>query len=305
MPPTISAIICTHNRANYLKKAIRSLLEQTLQKSEYEIVVVDNASKDNTKEIINEFSDIKNLKYMYEPKLGLSQARNTGWKNAKGKYVAYLDDDAVASKNWLKKIVEIFEQDSRIGCVGGKVEPVWESERPTWLSDSMLGALTVLDWSPKPIILNKEQWFVGANFAVRRKLLKSIGGFRVNLGRVGDKLLSKEEVFLKEEIKKKKYLCLFSPDAKVKHHISESRLNKKWFLKRAFWNGVSSGLMEIDKNSVPVLKRIGRGLSTLARILVSPKELLSLVKQNDSNFQTKCSVYARVGHVFVLWGLVR
>ena len=143
----ISAIICTHNRASYLIKAIQSLVNQTLDKSLYEIIIVDNGSTDDTKRIVSEeFASVRNLKYVYEPILGLSQARNTGWKNAKGKYVAYLDDDAIADSQWIEKILLTFNSVKPThGALGGKVEPIWESPRPRWVSDSMLVAVTIVD----------------------------------------------------------------------------------------------------------------------------------------------------------------
>src|SRR3990170_3383610 len=105
----ISAIVCTHNRAPYLFKALRSLDNQTLDSALYEVIVVDNASKDNTKEVFREFSGKTNWRYIYEPDIGLSRARNTGWRNAHGAYIAYLDDDAVACPEWLENIINVFE----------------------------------------------------------------------------------------------------------------------------------------------------------------------------------------------------
>ena len=122
----ISAVICTYNRADCLARAIKSLVNQTLPKENYEILIVDNASTDSTKDIIRrEFSGVPNLSYFYEPVLGIARARNTGWNNAKGTYVCYLDDDAVASPEWLEKIIEVFRTTTlKIGCVGGRIDPV-------------------------------------------------------------------------------------------------------------------------------------------------------------------------------------
>ena len=129
----ISAIICTLNRAAYLEKAIQSLADQTLPEEQFEIIVVDNGSTDNTKTMVEGFKHLENLRYIYEPIMGLSQARNTGWQNAQGDYVAYLDDDAIACPEWLERIVQAFDTvEPRPGSVGGKVIPVWEAERPAW-----------------------------------------------------------------------------------------------------------------------------------------------------------------------------
>jgi glycosyltransferase involved in cell wall biosynthesis len=95
--PQISAIICTHNREEYLGAAIDSLLEQDFYS--YEVIVVDNASSDRTREIVEERLSNPRLNYVYEPVTGLSVARNTGAKEARAPILAYLDDDAVASSS--------------------------------------------------------------------------------------------------------------------------------------------------------------------------------------------------------------
>ena len=318
----ISVIICTHNRAKYLKKAIESLVNQTLSKEQYEIIVVDNASVDNTRKAIERLSGntnintqtenrelrIVNLRYIYEPMLGLSRARNTGWQNAKGEYVAYLDDDAIASTDWLENILDTFGKvNPNPGCIGGKVEPMWTVQRPAWISDKLLGQLTILDWGPEPVFLGNEQWFVGANMAFPKSILQETGGFQVNLGRIGNKLLSMEEVFLRKELEKREYKCFYHPQILVKHYILPQRLTKKWFLDRAYWNGASSGIMDIHERSLSILKRFFKGLATILRILSSPKEMFCLMfpKNDPERFAVKCSVLARIGHVMVLWGFIR
>ena len=306
----ISAIICTHNRSGYLDKAMQSLIDQEFSKDFYEIIVVDSASSDNTKEAVEKRKlsvDSYNFEYVYEPILGLSQARNTGLKKARGKYVAYLDDDAIAEKGWLKNILKAFESASpQPGCVGGKIGPIWEEERPKWLGDDLLGQLAVQDWGENTFFINKDEWLAGASIAYPKKVLEDIGGFPLRLGRKGKKLLSMEENYVRELLEEKGYKYYYDPRVIVKHYIPQSRLNKKWFLKRAFWNGVSDALMQEKRGKTSVLKRTGKGLGTLLRICVSLKELRSIFPSDDKDvFRKKCSVYARIGHVLALWGFVR
>lgn len=315
MAVRVSTIICTHNRANYLQKAIQSLIEQTLPKDQHEIIVVDNGSTDNTKQIVKDLiktNNLKttssNLKYIYEPLLGLSRARNTGWQASRGEYIAFLDDDAVAAPDWAQRIIEEFESFTpTLGAIGGKVEPLWESERPEWLSDGLLPQLSVLDWGPQTIILNEEQWFVGANMSFPRKILEKTNGFSTMLGRKESNLLSMEENLIRKETEKRGYKCLYSPRIVVKHHILKSRLNKKWFIKRAYWNGVSSAIIQIHQGHLSVVKRFLKGGATLLRILLSPRELFCLFSPlNDSvNFNTSRSVMARLGHVMMLFGVIK
>ena len=306
----ISAIICTHNRAIYLEKAVESLIDQSLPRDEYEIIVVDNVSSDNTKQVI-EANNLQatgyKIKYIYEPTLGLSQSRNTGCEAAQGKYVAYLDDDAIADSRWLESILTIFGTiDPLPGCVGGKIKPIWEQERPKWLGDDLLGQLAVQDWGDTPFFIGKDEWLAGASIAYPKKILENIGGFPLQLGRKGKKLLSMEENYVREALEEKGYKYYYDPKIIVKHYIPQSRLNKKWFLKRAFWNGVSDALMQEERKKTGVLKKIEKGLGTLVRISLSLKDLRSIFSSNDKDiFRKKYSVYARVGHVFALWGFVQ
>ena len=123
----LSAIICTYNRADYLRKSLASLAEQTLSTDRFEIIVVDNNSNDDTKAVVQEeYAYVPNLRYIFEPVPGLSKARNTGWQNANGKYIAFLDDDAVATLRWAEIYMEVFQNwEPTPGCSGGKAEPIW------------------------------------------------------------------------------------------------------------------------------------------------------------------------------------
>ncbi|UCG34853.1 MAG: glycosyltransferase family 2 protein [Candidatus Omnitrophota bacterium] len=304
----VSAIICTYNRAEYLRKAIQSLTNQTLHKDQYEILIVDNGGTDNTQQVVKKFSNVGNIRYIYEPISGLSQARNAGWLNAKGEYVAYLDDDAIASPQWFEKILEAFETvKPKPGCVGGKIEPIWEAPKPIWLSDKTFLQLTVLDWSPIPIFLNDKQWLAGANIAYPQKLLKDVGGFKTTLGRRGNRLFSMEENLVRIQLEKMGYRCYYHPEIVVRHHILPQRLTKKWFLRKSYLNGVSSALIKIYLEAPSLLNRLQKGFTTIIRILFSPRELISLIAETSDPemFALKCSVLARLGNIMKLWGLAR
>ena len=116
---SISAAIITFNRAEWLKDALTSLTKQTRQPDE--VVVVDNGSKDHTKDVVLSFRDRLNIKYVYEPIRGIPHARNAAIRNAAGDIIASIDDDCVADENWLKQIEIPFIKDPHIGVVGGNV----------------------------------------------------------------------------------------------------------------------------------------------------------------------------------------
>lgn len=305
----ISAIICTLNRAAYLCKAIQSLVNQTLPNEYYEILIVDNGSTDDTKRVVvEEFAHLHNLHYLYEPVLGLSQARNTGWQNAKGEYIAYLDDDAIAYPDWLEKIIKVFESVTpQPGCVGGKVEAIWEASRPHWLPDKLLPYLTVLDWSEVPIILEDWRYIAGANMAFPKFLLEAVKGFQVSFGRKGGKLLSNEEILLRNQLKINGYTIYYDPEIVVGHHIAASRLTQSWFFQRTYWQGISEAYLLLYQQSPSIWKRMKLGVSKIKRLLKSPEHLAYLVIPSDDAtcFSIKCSTLAQIGYILGLLSLVR
>lgn len=303
MSVRISAVLCTHNRAGYLRKALQSLVDQTLAPWSYEIIVVDNGSQDNTKQVVSEFSNVPNLRYLSEPIIGVSRARNTGWRKAEGVYVAYLDDDAVASPGWLAKFIEVFETfEPSLGAVGGRIEPIWEVPRPDWLSDKLLGFLSVVHWCDVPMILNEQQWLPGCNIAYPRELLQRAGGFREELGRQGTKLQSNEENNLRQQLDSRGFCSLYHPEIVVGHHVAAPRLTKKWFRERAYWQGVSDALMLTPCNGIRVALRAWLAARRIGWTL--PRLLLMLVAtKSAARFRRQCQVFETMGYLSGLWRL--
>uniref|UniRef100_B8HT95 Glycosyl transferase family 2 n=1 Tax=Cyanothece sp. (strain PCC 7425 / ATCC 29141) TaxID=395961 RepID=B8HT95_CYAP4 len=302
----ISVVICTYNRASYLAKAIQSLLEQSLEPQSYEIIIVDNGSTDTTKMTVEQFSANINIRYIYESNQGLCYARNTGWRKAKGKYVAYLDDDAIASPFWLNKIIEVFDSGiANPGCVGGKVKPIWEAPRPQWLSDELLATLTIVDWSDAPQVISdlSQQWLVGANIAFPKEVLEELGGFVAGLGRVGNNLLSGDDTFLEKQIIQAGYSCFYHPEIVVHHHIQLSRLSQDWFISRYLWQGRSDAMMQLIEATLPWYNRFWMVALKVVGLLRSPKKVLALLIPTDKpkQFTQKCFALIEIGHIFGLW----
>lgn len=242
----IAAIICTHNRDQYLGGAIDSLLQQDYD--EYEVIVVDNASTDKTAEVVKSRLSNPRLKYIYEANLGLSVARNTGAKFTNAPILAYLDDDAEASGQWLRELVTAYQNNSKLAIAGGKVHLILPPDReqlPVWLSESLAGALGLYDLGDEIVYITEPGLTPrGLNYSMRRSFLEEIGGFDLNLGRVGKKLLSNEELYMTELALKNGWQVAYLPDAEVGHNVQPERLKKDWFLRRSWWQGVSEAYRE-------------------------------------------------------------
>ena len=119
--PKISVVIPTYNRAHLIKKAINSVFEQTYQ--DFEIVIIDDGSKDNTEEIVKSINDGRIRYIKHEKNKGEAGARNTGIENSKGEYIAFLDTDVTWSKDKLEKQLNILESSpADVGVVFTGVE---------------------------------------------------------------------------------------------------------------------------------------------------------------------------------------
>ncbi|MEQ9670143.1 glycosyltransferase family 2 protein [Coleofasciculus sp. G2-EDA-02] len=275
--PQIAAIICTHNRDAYLGAAIDSLLAQDCDN--FLVVVVDNASSDRTREIVEARISHPQLKYVYEPVIGLSVARNTGAKETTAPILAYLDDDAVASPQWLSVLLDAYQQNDKLAIAGGKVTLIWPPgvEPPNWISPELAGNLGLYDLGDS-IVYIKEPGLTprGLNYSIRRTFLEQIGGFDPNLGRKGKKLLSNEELYMTELALKQGWQVAYIPDAVAAHNVAPERLKRSWFLQRGWWQGISECYREelVGRTGMGQLgrggERIVRGLYKSAKYFTDP-----------------------------------
>jgi glycosyltransferase involved in cell wall biosynthesis len=307
--PAVSVVICTRNRAPLLRRALASVVAQSLPRDLFEIVVVDNGSTDETAAVAAEFADGADLRYLREDRIGLCVARNSGWQAARGHIVAYFDDDAVARPGWLSAVHDGFAGADRVGVIGGRVHPIWEASRPSWLADEIAGSLTIVDWGPAAKILPDlgREWLVGANMAVPRSLLAEIGGFHPWLDRVGNNLLSSGDVFLQKELVRRGYHCLYLPAMAVDHLVPEGRLNRRWFLRRFYWQGVSDAVMQLIEGTPSPRQRVRLALSRVATLLRSRRKIAALLRRCDrpKDFATRCMALIDLGFIAGLLGAAR
>jgi glycosyltransferase involved in cell wall biosynthesis len=299
--PIISVVICTYNRVEYLLRAIKSVLDQDYPDDQYELVVIDNASTDSTADQVRPFFEAGRLRYIHEPELGISAARNTGWREATGHYVAYLDDDAIASPGWLPAIEKAFELTPNAGVVGGRVDPIWEVERPDWLDEELVLSLGVIDWGEKPKLIPdlRMEWLVTANMAIPRSLIMDIGGFETRLGSVGKMQVRGEDTFFQKQVIRQGYPCYYYPDMVVKHHIPASRLNKQWFRNRYYTQGITNALTKIVEEEPSVAGRLNMALSMFFKLIRFPGNILNILLPSSKliPFSNKCLSWIYLGYI--------
>jgi glycosyltransferase involved in cell wall biosynthesis len=248
MSPLISAAICTYERYDLLGQAIDSLMGQTLDNSQYEILVIDNSPNWRlSEEFAKAYASVENLRWAIEKTPGLSNARNVATGLAKTPLIAFMDDDAIARPGWLAAIVAAYDRfGNEAGVVGGKVNPIWAAPRPSWMHDDLLGLVSVIDRGNDARVLAADEWVAGVNISFRVDLLKETGGFNVGLGRngTGHALLSNEEVEIVDKIKQRGYLVVYTPEAEVDHIVDADRLSQVWIRRRVAWQAISDYLKD-------------------------------------------------------------
>ena len=285
LPETkISAAISTYNRYDLLDKCIASLIAQNIPADQFKIVIIDNSPANETASKFKERYDGQgNIHYFIEKTAGVSNARNVAAQLCNSKYIAYIDDDAIADVAWLKSILYAFDKfGSQAGIVCGKVSPIWPIDPPKWLPASLLSALSIVDRGETMRIAQPREGFAGTNFSVRVAALLDLGGFALSLGRVGNRsvLLSNEEPNLIDRMRAAGYETIWAPDAKVDHLVHQERLTQAWLRKRYAWQAVSDFIANPDEAMKDVEARwqsIADYLQRWPRTLQTPKALFECI----------------------------
>lgn len=221
MKKGISVVIVTYNRPKDVKETVDSLINQSIKP--LEIIVIDDGSNPP----LNVKFDVKNLKLIrLDKEVGLSDARNYGTNIAKGEYVAFIDDDAIADKYWLEEI----QKGIRIGAdiLGGPLKPIYEVQPPNWWNEKVLGSVVSVGNIG-------EIW--GANMIIKKEVFNRMGFFKSEIGKQKGKLLSCEETDLINRAKRRGYQILFIPKAIVFHKVKSERMTLKYILNSKYFLG--------------------------------------------------------------------
>lgn len=232
----VSAIICayTERRWHVLLAAVDSLKRQTLPPLEI-IVVIDNnlALLERARMTMTQVIVIENRQQQ-----GLSGARNSGVAQARGAFIAFLDDDASAAPDWLEKLRQHGEDKAVLG-VGGVVEPLWDKSTPLWFPKEFYWVIGCSYFIPPATTVVRNPY--GGCTCIRREVFEVLGGFRNDMGRVGTRPMGGEETELciraLQHWPQKVFLC--EPTASIQHHIPVERANWRYFCSRCFAEGLS------------------------------------------------------------------
>ncbi len=241
--PTRSIVIASYNRADMLEETLISLHAHLTDLNELhrtQLVLIDNNSPDETPRVMAKWcAEFPDCVHERELKQGLSYARNAGLKAATGEVVIFLDDDVELDRHWLPAILRPFLE-KNVAAAGGKVLAFGAADLPDWLPREYGYLVSVFDPFDSARETDK---VMGANFALRASVVRSVGEFDPALGRKGAKLLGGEEVDLFNRIRAAGGVVWYTPEAVVFHKIA-NKLRKEYIVDYAYWLGVSEAHME-------------------------------------------------------------
>jgi len=237
----ISAVIATYKRAALLQGTLEALALQKVPDSvNWEIVVVDNHSLDETPAVVDAFSKTTTIPvgYVLEPRQGVSHARNRGIKETRGSIIAFIDDDVLPPSDWIAQVGAAIDRWSAHG-IGGRILPRWEAPPPPWLTERqhLMDRLAIMEVDEScvlslPLKGRPQVW--GANMVFRREVFEKVGGFDPGRGIVGSKLFRGEEVELIHRALEHGLRIVYDPAVTVLHRIGQGRLRKGYFRKMEF-----------------------------------------------------------------------
>lgn len=251
----ISVVIPTRDRAELLLAALESLTRQTLAAEAFEVLVIDNGSRDRTAEVAQAFaSRLGNLRYLLAPEPGLHVGRHCGLRQARGDILVFADDDIEALPTWLAAIQQAFS-DPGVAMVGGNNLPKFAEPPPPWLAGMWqranaqglraIPALSVVEF-PGTRGEVSPYYIWGCNFAIRKEVLLAAGGFHPD-GMPKDRIRFRGdgETHVSRHVAEAGLKCVFDADASVYHLVTPERMTFAYFRQRGFNQGVSDSYTDL------------------------------------------------------------
>ena len=239
----LSIIICSYNRASYISDALTSLYCQSAELNAFEVIIVDNNSTDNSKEVYAAWRQ-KNTNgqftFISETKQGASFARNTGATIAKGEWVCFMDDDAVATPNYVENILKHIQNKPDAVGFGGRIIPKYIPAEPKWMSYYVSSLVGNFDYAPIACAFENGKYPLESNMIVKKTVYDQIGGFNVNLpGVVGTLRIGGEGKELFYKILALGHKIYYDPSICIHHVVEVKKLTSEYMYRVA--SGIGRG----------------------------------------------------------------
>lgn len=231
----ISVIIPTYNGCEMLRKSLPTWFNQTLPQEEYEVLVVDNRSTDETRTMVELLiADKPNFHYLYEPTPGATNARHAGAHKAKGEYLVFADNDGLFNTECLASIIEVYKQNPECAAVACKIDIVWDGVEPDWIAPykKQLGQL---NYGNEIRYDNQNRFYLnGGLMSVRKDVFERLGGFNPDL--IGPYLIGDGDLGFVNKLHAKNAVIGWTPNAVMKHMQQVAKHGSKCGMALHFYN---------------------------------------------------------------------
>ena len=235
---TVSIIIPTYNRADVICQSLETWTKQTLPVTDYEVIVVDNNSTDNSAALINDFiKNFSNFHYLKEKKAGSTNARHAGAKMAKYDYLIFADDDGLFNPACIEEILKVYQQNEKVDAVAGKIDILWDRTPPKWIApyEFMLGKLNY----GNEVITSTDLYLNGGLFSIKKSVFEDLKGFNPDL--IGNYLVGDGDTGLVIKLHNEKRLIGWTPFATMQHLQMVDKQGTEKDMGRRFYNvGISA-----------------------------------------------------------------
>jgi glycosyltransferase involved in cell wall biosynthesis len=268
----LSIVICSYNRASYITGALGSLYAGNANLNDFEVVFVDNNSTDNSLQIANDWRALHpngNFILTSEIKQGASYARNTGANLAKGQWLCFMDDDAVAFPDFVQNILKhINTYPERVGF-GGRIIPKYLPNEPSWMSYYVSSMVGHFHYSETYTPFKNGKYPLESNMIVRKDIYDQVGGFNEALpGVVGTVRIGGEGKALFYSIMKLGHTIYYDPSIVVHHIVETKKLTPTYLYNVASGMGRGEKTRTLSIGKISYIKKIVEYLIKLGAAIV-------------------------------------
>lgn len=295
--PLITIAICTYNRAGYLKDTLDDLTEQNLKPEKFEILVVDNNSKDGTETVCEIFSKTQpgyRFRWVKETKQGLSYARNRAAREAWGSVLLYIDDDVKLPRHFVDTAIEYAKKRPSTMCAGGRIRVTFDDTDPDWIPGELMPMFGLHDLGEYDKLYPASNFPRGGNMVIRKSVFDVFGYFDTHLGRKGNQLLGSEEKHFFEKLRKNGVELHYWANLELTHRIGSNRLDEQYLREQSIGIGRSER-MRIAESGLQTAKKFGSELVKFLGSLILAVGYLMRGRTKAAGFMIRFRVWVLQG----------